>query len=436
MEPALKPATQAIVMAPAVPVATAETKPRPSRKEGPLWRLLRVVASLRITVVLFVLSLLLVFWGTFAQVDAGIWTVVERYFRSYTFVLIPMRVFLLTTVSTETLARLGLDFSIPFPGGWLIGGIMMVNLLAAHIVHFKLSWKRSGVLLLHAGIIIMMLSELITGIYAVEGHMTIRTGSSSNYIEHSQHPEIAIFSRSADPKKDDVVVIPKRLLVKDKKIENSALPFDVEIVEYMNNASVVEILDKKWLNPANKGEGLTLQTIERPEVSGTDPEQKIDLPAAYVRFKQKKTGVELGTYLLSLAIYDQQKLEVDGKTYHLLLRFKRTYQPYTIHLDRFDHKVFVGTDIPRDFRSHIRLTDPRHGIKDRPVQIFMNSPMRHEGETFFQASFIPGDSGTVLQVVRNPGWLLPYISCIVVALGLMFHFGLHLFQFLEKRVAL
>src|SRR5438105_3404222 len=44
--------------------------------------LLMAVASLRITVVLFALSLVLVFLGTLAQVDVGIWTVVNHYFRT------------------------------------------------------------------------------------------------------------------------------------------------------------------------------------------------------------------------------------------------------------------------------------------------------------------------------------------------------------------
>jgi len=44
------------------------------------------------------------------------------------------------------------------------------------------------------------------------------------------------------------------------------------------------------------------------------------------------------------------------------------------------------------------------------VLIFMNQPLRYAGKTFYQASFGKGDTLSVLQVVKNPGWLLPYIS--------------------------
>jgi len=36
-------------------------------------------------------------------------------------------------------------------------------------------------------------------------------------------------------------------------------------------------------------------------------------------------------------------------------------------------------------------------------------------------------------VVRNPGWLMPYVSCILVAGGMLIHFGLHLIGFLRRR---
>ena len=64
--------------------------------------------------------------------------------------------------------------------------------------------------------------------------------------------------------------------------------------------------------------------------------------------------------------------------------------------------------------------------------IYMNHPLRYRGETFYQASFKRGDQGTILQVVRNPGWLLPYIAVTIGAVGMMIHFGIHLTGFLRR----
>src|ERR1041385_2540686 len=68
----------------------------------------------------------------------------------------------------------------------------------------------------------------------------------------------------------------------------------------------------------------------------------------------------------------------------------------------------------------------------------MNNPLRYNGETFYQASFDPDNDRlekkvTILQVVHNPGWLTPYLSCALGALGLMVQFGQHLFGFAKKR---
>src|SRR5262249_26696710 len=114
-----------------------------------------------------------------------------------------------------------------------------------------------------------------------------------------------------------------------------------------------------------------------------------------------------------------------------------TLRPYSIHLVKFSFDRYEGTQMARNYASSVRLTDPEHGVFDRPHLIKMNDPLRHEGETFYQASFEQdeGQSATVLQIVRNPAWTLPYLSCLLVALGMMIHFGMHLHTFLNRRRA-
>ena len=74
--------------------------------------------SLRLTVVLLTLSMILVFVATLDQVNLGVWAVQQKYFHSF-FVA----------------ARIpGSDLTIPvFPGGYLIGGLLLINLGVAHL---------------------------------------------------------------------------------------------------------------------------------------------------------------------------------------------------------------------------------------------------------------------------------------------------------------
>ena len=117
------------------------------------------------------------------------------------------------------------------------------------------------------------------------------------------------------------------------------------------------------------------------------------------------------------------------------MRFERAYKNFTLTLLKFSHDRYSGTEIPKNFSSRIRL-NTEDGRDDREVLIYMNNPLRYAGFTFYQASFEPGnDKVTILQVVRNPSWLIPYIACSLMTLGLIWQFAIHLFAFIGKRRA-
>jgi cytochrome c biogenesis protein ResB len=63
----------------------------------------------------------------------------------------------------------------------------------------------------------------------------------------------------------------------------------------------------------------------------------------------------------------------------------------------------------------------------------MNNPLRYAGLTFYQAGFENDDKTTILQVVRNPSWQLPYVACALMTLGLVVQFCIHLVAFIARR---
>lgn len=454
----------------AVPNAPAEAATRarvPAARSQPsglaLWarKALRLLASLKLTVVLFVLALLLVLFGTLAMIDQGIWTVVNNYFRCWTVVWIPFQllvqfgqvffsdVFGVPLVSPTA----SLPGSFPFPGGWAIGTVMMVNLLAAHFVRFQKSWKRSGILLLHSGLVVLFAGEFVTGQFAVEGQMQIREGGSSNYVVHGRSSELAIID-SSDPNEDQVVVVPGWMLQKGGTISHLALPFDIEVRHFMVNS----VLRR------SAGDSAGVTALEQPEVSGTQSQD--DTPSVYVTLRGKKDGSVLADNFLAsynlipdrrpddgkpyalarlpemerLVPVPYQPVRVDRKEYDVSLRPKRSYKPYAIHLIDFRFDRYMGTSKPKNFSSEVRLIDPETK-EDRTVVIRMNEPLMHRGEAFYQSSFDAAtEEATVLQVVRDPGkplpWLsLPYAGCLLVALGMLVHFGVSLVTFLQRRPA-
>ena len=71
----------------------------------------------------------------------------------------------------------------------------------------------------------------------------------------------------------------------------------------------------------------------------------------------------------------------------------------------------------------------------RRVMISMNQPLRNREYTFYQASFVDAErEASVLAVVRNAGRNYPYISSVVMCIGLLIHIFLRLPK-LVRRVS-
>ncbi len=386
-----------------------------------LRRILVPLASLRLTVLLFALSMVLIFAGTLAQSTQGIWQTIDGYFRS------PIAWIEFQLFVPPQLARV--PGALPFPGGYLIAGLLIINLIAAHAVRFKLTARRFGIVLLHAGLIVLLAGEFVTGLLADEGLMTIDVGGSSNYLEDVREVELAVIDRSA-PDVDRVTALPQGLLEARTGggiIRHADLPFSVRLDRWMQNSRLFRRVDEP--TPATAGIGLEAVPEALPPVRGVDG-GAVNAPSAYLTLLGE--GDEpLGTWLVSLNVDQAQPVVIDGRSYDIQLRFRRTYKPYTLHLLEFRHDKFVGTETPRNFSSRVRLLDPSRDT-DREVLIWMNHPLRYAGETFYQSAYKEGNTGTILQVVRNPGWLLPYIACAMVGGGMLIHFTVRLAGFLRR----
>jgi hypothetical protein len=397
-------------------------------------RFINFFTSLRLTVVCLACALVLVFVGTLAQVQIGLYAAQSEYFRSFFVYWTPK----------------GTHLKIPFlPGGWLIGLVLLVNLLAAHIKRFQLKRKKIGIILIHAGLILLLGGQFLTEIFQVESQMRIEVGETKNYSESPRQNELAVIDVT-DPDKDRVVAIPESLVAKGGEIRTPDLPFTLRVEKYFPNASPAgPMTGEPDKIKATDGVGRRLMFSPRPITHAMD---EVDLPAALVQavsdkgpigewivsamFTRFPANLDLQAQVASIfpgmTVTAPQSFTFNGRTYEIALRQVRYYKPYSIKLLAFNHDLYLGTDVPKNFSSKIHLTDPSTG-DDRDILIYMNNPLRYHGETFYQASFEPGDKVSILQVVRNPASLTPYVACSLVALGLVTQFLMHLFAFARKR---
>ncbi len=460
-----------------------------------LRKLIAPLASLRLTVVVLALLILLIFFGTWAQRTRGIWWVMDEYFTSWG-LWVPFDIF---APAAKTIPG-----SIPFPGGATLGLIMLINLLAAHSLRFRLkargsrlaagivvtllgtaiiiwfqSWgvinplkasigvsgmlavglvaylpaligayllfgKRFGIVLIHLSLVLLIVGEGVTRGTALETQMPIYEGQSLQWSHDIREAELALIAPAPGNRDNDterVIVFPQAMLeraaVTGRPLTHPDMPFEVVVEQWMINSVMARYPQGTQPPRDMQGLGRQFALMPRPEASGVG-EQLINLPGAIVRVMHDGHShgrFAVTTFTMVMGdVYHFIRQDVPmhgGEPWQISLRFKRYYKPYTFELLEFHHDLYPGTQVPRNYASDIRIHHLETG-EQREVKIKMNHPLRYEGETFFQSGYIQNDLGTVLQVVRNPGSTMPYIACALGGVGLLAHFVISLVKHLGK----
>ena len=304
--------------------------------------------------------------------------------------------------------------------------------------------KRAGIVLLHAGIGLLMIGEFITGETAQEGQMAIAEGETVNYTYDIRSSELAIITtKPAEGGKqiDQVTVIPESLLSRHSKsgelISHDDLPFDIRVKAYFLNSRFIQ--PEEATNLADSGLGKMAQAAALPSVTGVGQEMTVNQPSVYLELLGKESQESYGTWLAStlnvpaMGSLPPQPIETVLDKPTISLRFRRTYKPYSITLHDFRFDRYVGTETPKNFSSDITLADPSRGVQ-RDLRIWMNNPLRYGGDTLYQSSFDNAtEKITYLQVVTNSSWMIPYISLMLVGIGMLVHFGFSLGRFVNRR---
>ena len=377
-------------------------------------KLINALTSIRLTVLCLALAIVLVFLGTLAQVDKGIFIVQKEFFQSI--------------IVISDLRILNHKVPIIFPGGYLIGLILIINLIAAHFKRFGFHLQKIGLLLTHFGILVLLVGQILIDHLHIESSIRLVEGESKNYSESYTKCELA-FVKISGADFDIVVSIPESYLYKGNVIRHPQMPYEIRINEYYENSQIERLSGQSdERGAATLGIGASLRVIPLPPITTTD---RRNAPSAIIELIGN--NVPKGTWLVSFFLDDGQTFNVGNEQWQMFLRPERYYKPYYITLLDFTHEKYPGTDIPKNFSSRVKLTNPQTK-EEREVLIYMNNPLRYGGETYYQGSFDPGDDRvSILQVVKNPAWTTPYIACALVGFGMALHFILKLSAFVKEQ---
>jgi hypothetical protein len=294
------------------PAANVHAPPAPF---NPLRAAFHFLTSLKLAVAILGISTLLVFLGTLAQVNEGLYLAQDRWFKSWLIV------------------RHAGDpwYVLIYPGGYTLGVLLIFNLMGAHLRRFKfppggwpvllihytlvmgalaaitwgllwspwiffmactallvvdmalgeekIGWKRMvgsgkkiGVDLIHFGIVILLVGQLATDMLAEESYMAIKEGDTAHYSQNGMGTELVIASDiEGDAKNENVVAIPEGLMVKkdaanSETLRHDKLPFDIRMTLWQGNSDLID------LEEAQKAEGQLRQAFATLESKFSSPD--------------------------------------------------------------------------------------------------------------------------------------------------------------------
>ena len=366
-------------------------------------QLIKFISSPKVFSYTVVWLIVIVFFGTIAQKDVGLYASQVKYFSSYYFLFAGF---------------------LPLPGGRITIIIMTVNLASSLFKKNLWKMKKLGIIIVHIGGLLLLIGGGITAKFSAEGNMVIGEGERSDHVDDYHDMELAFVNTSLEDSLE-YTIFDAPLLGEGKRIKYDKLGIQIDIIDHIKNVRI-----ESRISPADSiYKGFLNDFVIIPKQP--DKENTQNRPGLI--FKIEGTGKETdGIYGAFLGQRVPDTFEIGGELFFTEFRRKRTYLPFAIELLDFKKVMHPGTNVAKSFSSEVNLIENKI---PRRVLIQMNEPLRHRGYTFYQASFVDGldKETTVLATVKNYGRMFPYISSIIMSIGLLIHLLINLPKMLKKR---
>tara|TARA_Y100001970_G_scaffold268272_1_gene359331 strand:- start:2845 stop:3957 length:1113 start_codon:yes stop_codon:yes gene_type:complete len=352
-------------------------------------KMIKLISNPKIFVFTIIWLMVLVTVGTVDQKNIGLFEAQNKYFSS---IIIWF-------------------YSIPLPGGGLTMAILAINLFSFFFKPNIWTKNKLGVLTIHMGALVLLIGAGITSVFSKEGNMIIIENEKSNYMHSFYYKEYTILN--LDEYKDSIEVINfnESLLKKNQILSYKNLPFKIKVIDYFVNSKIISGSNNS-LSPL-RGDAIQFELKEK------FPETEMNKNISGIIYQIITNDDLINGYYIYQLEQEPEIITINNMKYALLLRPERTYLPLEIELSNFKKIMHPGTNIAKSFSSEIFLIENE---TQRRIVIEMNAPLRHKEYTFYQASFAElndGREATVLAVVKNSGKLFPYISSIIMCIGVL-----------------
>ena len=191
----------------------------------------RIISNPKIFVFTIIWLMILVFIGTIAQKDIGLFAAQNKYFSS---AFIWVYIF---------------GFGIPLPGGLLTMTILAMNLFSFILKPNIWNKNKIGVIIIHLGALILLIGGAITNVFNEEGNMVIVEISKSNYMHSFYYKEFTILNLDEYSDSIEVINFNEKILTPGNILSYSNIPFKIEVIQYYLNAKVESRIQESDLPP-------------------------------------------------------------------------------------------------------------------------------------------------------------------------------------------
>ena len=296
---------------------------------------------------------------------------------------------------------------IPLPGRPILLGIITLNLTTKFLFKSEWSFKKSGMIISHLGALILLIGGLVTALSAEERYLVLPEGAQTPYIYHYTEREMMIFEGDKPF---------ARLPYNEINEWNAAeLPFTINILSKCENCAISKREESKAYDPKREYHAMAQFMALSPKKPEKEPEANL------TGFEFELSGTDTdGHYIAFDGMPKSIEFEANGKQFAMIFGKSQESLPFNVRLIDFVKDDYTGTSMAKNYYSDIEIMD---GESTWPARIEMNKPLRFKGYTLFQSSFDQSELGevSIFSVVKNNGWLFPYLGTAVLAFGLLLH---------------
>jgi len=332
------------------------------------------VKFLKIIFYSFLYLMGIVVWGTLAQKNLGLYEAQKLYFSSWIIWIWNI---------------------VPIPGCQLVLAICYMGLLKQIFSKDSLRLRNLGTLLTHVGSWFLLTGGLLTQVGSQEGMLMLAEGQRTNKYLDENHLELVAFDLETSNEAE--ILSLKRFPKAGDFLTFEKLKIKVEVIEACQFC-------KTSASPKNEDADSLDSVLEIRFLNG---------------------GVDQ-RWVLRKWNNSPMKIELDGRIYNFNLRNRHHDMPFDFELSTFKKEVYPGTLLARSYESLVYIQD---GPLRQRAEIKMNEPLRYKGYSFYQTSYEDDGANvySVFMVVKNHGRLFPYVSSLLLCLGLLVHFFIRRF---------